>query len=103
MDIIKNAMNFIPRTWRKRRETEVETEAKIQASTSMIPRTVQDLIGYGLPKRGSMGRSPPDQRDTQCRIRPEPSDTQRLGKATNSPRGVRSTRPSDLRHQNSIK
>ena len=53
MDIIKNAMNFIPHTWRKRRETEVETEAKIQASTSMIPKTVQGLIGYGLPREAA--------------------------------------------------
>lgn len=50
MNIVKIVTDFVPRTWRKRRETEAETEAKMQTTAQMVPELAMDLMTSGLPK-----------------------------------------------------
>lgn len=50
MNILTNVTDFLPRTWRKRRETEAETEAKMQTTVRMVPELAKELITNGLPK-----------------------------------------------------
>lgn len=50
MSFLTDVTGFLPRTWRKRRETESETQAKLQTTTRMVPELVKDLMASGLPK-----------------------------------------------------